>query len=74
MRKGEVDMRMGNAARVVFVALGVVNLKLPSRDCLSLGECRYAPSIIKNNIIVSCLDKMGYNLIIKEVNRLLYHL
>ena len=57
---------MRNNARVAAVALGVVNLKLPSGDYLSLEECHYVPSIVKNIISVSCLDKMGYNLIIKD--------
>ena len=57
---------MGNDARVAAVALGVVNLKLPSGDYLSLEECHYVPSIVKNIISVSCLDKMGYTLIIKD--------
>ena len=66
LRKGEVELRMGNGARVVVVALGVVNLKLPSGDYLSLEECHYVPRIVKNIISVSCLDKMGYTLIIKD--------
>ena len=66
LRKGEVEKRMGNGARVLVVALGVVNLKLPSGDYLSLEECHYVPSIVKNIISVSCLDKMGYTLIIKD--------
>ena len=66
LRKGEVELRMGNDARVVAVALGVLNLKLLSGDYLSLEECYYIRSIIKNIILVSCLDKMGYTLIIKD--------
>ena len=66
LRKGEVELRMGNVAIVAAVALGVVNLKLPSGDYLSLEECNYVPSIVKNIISVSCLDKMGYTLIIKD--------
>ena len=66
LRKGEVELRMGNDARVAVVALGVVNLKLPSGYDLSLEECHYVPSIVKNIISVSCLDKMGYTLIIKD--------
>ena len=66
LRKGEVELRMGNGARVATVALGVVNLKPPSGDYLSLEECHYVPSIVKNIISVSCLDKMGYTLIIKD--------
>ena len=64
LRKGEVELRIGNGARVAAMALGVVNLKLPSGDYLSLEECHYVPSIVKNIISVSCLDKMGYTLII----------
>ena len=37
---------MGNIARVAAMALGVVNLKLQSRDYLSLEECHYVPSIL----------------------------
>ena len=66
LRKSEVELRIGNNARVAAVALGVVNLKLPSGDYLSLKECHYIPSIVKNIISVSCLDKMGYTLIIKD--------
>ena len=57
---------MRNNARVVTVALGVVNLKRPSGDYLSLEEYHYVPRIVKNIISVSCLDKMGYTLIIKD--------
>ena len=49
MRKGEVELRMGNGARVAVVALGVVNLKLSSGDYLSLEECHYVPSIVKEH-------------------------
>ena len=57
---------MGNNARVDVVALGVVNLKLLSGDYLSLEEYHYVPTIDKNIISVSCSNKMGYTLIIKE--------
>ena len=57
---------MGNGARVVAMALGVMNLKLPSKVCFSLKECPYGPSIVKNIISISCLDKMGYTLIVED--------
>ena len=41
---------MGNDARVSVVALGVVNLRLPSGDYLSLEECHHVLSIVKNII------------------------
>ena len=58
LRKGKVELRMGYGARVAAVALGVMNLKLPSGDYLSLEECHYVSNIVKNIISVSCLDKM----------------
>ena len=48
------------------MALGVVNLRLPSGDRLSLKECHYVLIIVNNIISVSCLDKMGYTLISKD--------
>ena len=57
---------MGSDARVAVVALGILNIKLPSKDYLSLEEYHYVPSITKNIISVSCLKKMGYTLIIKD--------
>ena len=48
------------------MALRIVNVKLPSRDCLSLEECHYVPSIVKNIILISFLDKMGYTLIMTD--------
>ena len=66
LRKGEVELRIGNDARVAIVLLGVVNLKLPFSDYLSLKEFYYIPDIVKNIILVSFLDKMGYILIIKD--------
>ena len=57
---------MGNGARVAAVVLGVVNLKIPSEYYLFLEESHYVHSIVKNIILVSCLNKMGYTLIIKD--------
>ena len=58
LRKGEVELRMGNGAIVVVVALGVVNLTLPHKDFLYLEEFHYVPSIVNNIISVSCLNKI----------------
>ena len=46
LRKGKVELRMGNNTRVAAVVLEVINLKLPYEDCLSLKECHYVPSIV----------------------------
>ena len=61
-----MDLRLGNGTRVTAVVLDVVNLKLPSEDCVSLEECHYVPSIVKNTISVSCMDKMRYTLFFKN--------
>ena len=57
---------MENGARADVVALRVVNLKLPFGDYLSVEECHCVPNTVNNIISVSCLDKMGYTLIIKD--------
>ena len=50
LAKGEVDLRMGNEAKVAAVAVGEVNLKLVTGHSLVLDACYYIPSIIKNII------------------------
>ena len=57
---------MGNGARVVAMVLRVMDLKLSSKYFLSLEESSYVHSIVKNIISISCLDKMGYTLIIED--------
>ena len=56
----------GKDTRVSIVVLGVVNLKLPSRYCLSLEEFYHILSIVKKIISISCLEKMSYTLIIED--------
>ena len=53
LAKGEVDLRMGNGAKVATVAIEEVNLKLASGHSLVLDICYYVPSIIKNIISIS---------------------
>ena len=60
----EVDLRMGNGARVVVVTVGEVNLKLANGHSFVLDTCYYVPFIIKNIISISCLNKLGYNFFI----------
>ena len=45
-----MELKIGNNIRVVVMALGVVNLKLLSRNYVSLEECHYVPNIVKNII------------------------
>ena len=66
LAKGEVDLRMGNGAKVAAIAVREVNLKLVSGHILVLDTCYYVPSIIKNIILISCLNKLGYNFLFKN--------
>ena len=65
-----MKLRMGNSVTIATGALGIVNLKLLSEDCLSLEECHHVSSILNNIISFSYLDKccciyMGSKLVIK---------
>ena len=66
LAKGEVDLRMNNGVKVVVVAMREVNLRLASGYSLVLDTCYYVPSIIKNIILVSCLNKLRYSFLFKN--------
>ncbi|KAL8127555.1 hypothetical protein AgCh_014458 [Apium graveolens] len=57
LAKGEVDLRVGNRAKVAALAVGTYRLSLPTGLVLELDNCFYMPAISKNIISVSCLDK-----------------
>ena len=61
-----MDLRVGNGARVAVLAVGTYNLSLPSGLGLCLEDCYYVPSLTKNIISISCLDKIGFEIIIKN--------
>ena len=52
LMKGEVDLRVGNGARVAALAIGTYYLTLPSRLVLQLSNCYYVPTMSKNIISV----------------------
>ena len=62
LTKGESDLQVGNGARVVVVAIGTYVLNLPSGFCLYLDNCFCVPSLTKNIIFVSRLNKKGFHL------------
>ncbi|KAK8560022.1 hypothetical protein V6N12_012829 [Hibiscus sabdariffa] len=66
LAKGDVDLRVGNGARVAALAVGTYVLSLPSALVLNLESCYSVPSLTKNIISVSCLDKIGFEIIIKN--------
>ena len=58
--RGEVDLRVGNGARVAAVAVGTYELVLPTGLILSLNNCYYVPCLSSNIISLSYLDKEGF--------------
>ena len=66
LAKGDVDLRVGNGARVAALAVGTYVLSLPSGLVLELENCYFVPVLTKNIISVSCLDKKGFEIIIKN--------
>ena len=61
-----MDLRVGNGAKVAALAVGTYTLSLPSGLDLCLEDCYFVPSLTKNIISISCLDKIGFEIIIKN--------
>ena len=66
LAKGEVDLRVGNGAKVAALAVGTYRLSLPTGLVLELDNCFYVPAICRNIISVSCLDKKGFSFLIQN--------
>lgn len=71
MAQGEVDLRVGNGARAL--AVGTYELTLPSGLVLSLENYYYVLAMSRNIIYVSCLDKNGFEFIIRNNKCSIYH-
>ena len=52
---------MGDGTRVKVECFGIVKLKLSTGNFLELVDVAYVPSIRRNLISVSLLDKFGYS-------------
>lgn len=79
MTKGEVDLRVINGARIVALAVRTHVLTLPFGLILELNICYHIPTISRNIISNSCLDKKGftindknYSLYMDNVSTLMY--
>ena len=68
-----MDLRVGNGARVTALAVGTYYLLLPSRLVLELDNCYYVPTMSRNIISISCLDKVGFSFIIKNNTYSIYY-
>jgi transposase InsO family protein len=66
LKKGEVQLYVGNGASVAAVAVGSVDLHLPSGLVLELNNVYSVPSISKNIISASCLDMSDFSIVIKN--------
>jgi hypothetical protein len=65
--KGELDVHVGNGAKVVAIAVGTYHLLLPSGLVLELNNCFGIPALCKNIISSSCLEEVdGHEIIIKN--------
>ena len=56
LARGEMDLRVGNGARVAAMVVGTYSLTLPSEMILDLIGCYYVPSLTRNLISVSCME------------------
>ena len=56
--RGELDVRVGNGAKVAVMAVGTYHLSLPSGLVLELNNCYCIPALSKNIISSSCLEEV----------------
>ena len=54
--RGELDLQVGNGARVAAMAVVTYNLSVPSGMQLDLIECFYVSCLTRNIVSVSCVD------------------
>ena len=66
LAKGEVELRVGNGARIAAVSVRTLNLSVPSGLVLELESCYYVPNITKNFISISTLDAKGFEFRVKN--------
>jgi hypothetical protein len=67
LAKGELDVRVGNGAKVAVIAVDTFYLSLPSGLVLELNNCYYILALCKNIISSSCLKEVdNYEIIIKN--------
>ena len=57
LNKGELNLHVGNGARVDALVVGTYVLNLPSRLLLNLDDHYYIPTLTKNIIFVLILTR-----------------
>jgi hypothetical protein len=72
--KDELDVCVGNGARVAAIAVETYHFLLPSGLVLELNNCYYIPALCKNIISLSCLVEVDdYEIIIKNKSCSIYY-
>jgi hypothetical protein len=72
--KGELNVRVGNGAKVAAIVVGTFHLPLPSGLVLELNNYYSIPALCKNIISSSCLEEVdGYEIIIKNQQCSIYY-
>ena len=66
LHRDEVDLRVGNGAKVAILAVGSYCLSLPLGLSLYLNNCYYVPSMNRKLISISMLDSEGFTFVIKN--------
>jgi hypothetical protein len=61
VKRGEVDFRVGNNARVFALTVRTMQLHLPPGFILDLNNCYLVPSMSRNIMSPLCLMKDGYS-------------
>jgi hypothetical protein len=65
--KGELDVRVGNGAKVVAIVVSTFHQPFPSGFVLELNNCYCIPALYNNIITSSCLEEVdGYEIILKN--------
>ena len=67
-----MDLQVGNGARVAALAIGTYHLSLSTSLIIELEDRYSVPTISRNIIYVSCLDKQGFSFLIKDNNFSIY--
>ena len=66
LNKGEVDLRVGNGSRIAALEVGDLEKALPSGLVFCLENIYYVPAMSRNIISISCLDRNGFSIVIKN--------
>jgi hypothetical protein len=65
--RGDLDVRVGNGAKVAVLAVDTYHLSLPSELVLELDNCYCILALSKNIISSSCLEQVdGFKIVIEN--------